>query len=56
MSAEDYVAKFTAAAYDRHVRICNATDETMSRVHVTDDGVGYYDGERLDRTLVSTNS
>ena len=46
MSAEDYVAKFTAAAYDRHVRI-TATDETMSRVHVTDDGVGYYDGERL---------
>ena len=25
----------------------NATDETMGRVHVTDDGVGYYDGERL---------
>lgn len=47
MSAEEYVAKFTAANYDRHVRICNATDETMSRVHVTDDGVGYYDGERL---------
>ena len=56
MSAEDYVAKFTAAAYDKHVRICNATDETMRRVKVTDDGVGYYDGERLDRTLVRTNT
>ena len=37
-SKADFLANFTAEKYDKHVRICNARDDMMSRVHVSDDG------------------
>ena len=47
-SHEAFLTQFTPEKYEKHVRICNARDEMMSRVHISEDGSAMTIDEDMD--------